>query len=145
MKGKQLMQILIIDDDIDKIVLLNEAITRISADNKIETITHSENTLSDGIKCLEEIKYDLLILDMQFPIYKGCSIERDMGVTFLEYMKSKEIKIDTVVCSYGYTGYDYIKKAGFLNMIKQYISADHPSLREMLESVILDIQKHKFL
>ena len=82
---------------------------------------------------------------MQFPIYKGCSIERDMGVTFLEYMKSKEIKIDTVVCSYGYTGYDYIKKAGFLNMIKQYISADHPSLREMLESVILDIQKHKFL
>lgn len=94
------------------------------------------------MECLEEIKYDLLILDMQFLIHKGCPIERDMVVTFLEYMKSKEIKIDTVVCSYGYAGYDYIKKSSFLNMIKQYISADHPNIRELLESVILDIQKH---
>lgn len=94
------------------------------------------------MECLEEIKYDLLILDMRFPIHKGCPIERDMGVTFLEYMKSKEIKINTVVCSYGYAGYDYIKKSSFLNMIKQYISADHPNIRELLESVILDIQKH---
>lgn len=39
MKGKPKMNILIVDDDIDKIALLNEDITRISIDNKIETVT----------------------------------------------------------------------------------------------------------
>lgn len=39
MKGKPKMNILIVDDDIDKITLLNKDITRISIDNKIETVT----------------------------------------------------------------------------------------------------------
>src|SRR5574344_1471528 len=138
------IKILIVDDDLDKSSMLIDIIASVTK-TEIKKEIELRTTFDSGIKCLKESLPDLLILDMQFPKTGRSKKEKDMGALFLKQMKSEQIKVDTIVCSYGYSGYKYIKENNCEDMIKCYISADSFASNNTLKQTIENIDKIYFV
>ena len=61
-----------------------------------------EKSYGSGLRniVLGDSNYDLLVLDMQLPLYDDeYEIEEDAGISILNELKRKEIAIPTIICS----------------------------------------------
>lgn len=125
------MKILIIDDSKLKIKDIKDSIRDISLD------VDEENYASDGLKRLliDNIDYDLLILDMQFPYREGGMIERDAGMRVLRELKRKNKYIPIIICSSALT--NYIDAKNLNDNVKGIVLYDSSvSMKSKFESLI---------
>lgn len=83
------MNILIVDDSIDKIVKIVSVIKEVSSDINIDTVTDSYRA---QLK-LKTIKYDLLVVDLFLPIRMGEPPRQDGGELLLKEIKRKKTLI----------------------------------------------------
>jgi CheY-like chemotaxis protein len=88
------MNILIVDDDNDKIAKIVSIIKSVSENFNIDTVIDS---VSAQLK-LQESKYDLLLLDLLLPLRSGQEPIPDGGEKLLkEIYRNKKIKVPTII------------------------------------------------
>lgn len=120
------MNILIVDDDSYKIKTLCNYLK----DDNIET----SNNFMSGLKKIICNHYDLLFLDMNFPIMENSEI-REMGFVFLDEMKRRNIVIPTVIYSGG--EYDINKYKEIVDYIKYNVFNDKTDQIESIKKKVL--------
>lgn len=93
------MRILNVEDDPIKYHHIKSALNRMG----ITDITLEESENSAIISVLESIEnnnpYDLIITDMQFPLFSNGRPDDDAGMTFLAELKEHNIDTPVIVCS----------------------------------------------
>ena len=93
------MRILNVEDDSIKHHHIKSALNRMG----ITDITLEESENSAIISVLESIEnnspYDLIITDMQFPLFSNGRPDDDAGMTFLAELKEHNIDVPVIVCS----------------------------------------------
>lgn len=98
------MNILIVDDNNDKIAKIVSIIKSVSENFNIDTVIDS---VSAQLK-LQEFKYDLLLLDLLLPLRRGQDPIPDGGEKLLkEIYRNKKIKVPTIIV--GITQYEELK------------------------------------
>ena len=93
------MRVLNVEDDPIKHHHIKSALNRMG----IRDITLEESENSAIISVLESIEnnnpYDLIITDMQFPLFSNGRPDDDAGMTFIAELKEHNIDIPIIVCS----------------------------------------------
>ncbi len=98
------MNCIMIDDCIQKIFAIQLAMN-LNLDNLDyhQNFSSGINALHDNIHSVEtgfpQVPFDLLILDMHFPISPGREASKDCGLLMLRELKKRNIKIPTVLFS----------------------------------------------
>lgn len=102
------MKILIIDDKQSKLRSIKEA---------IRDMTISKNTLIDTAVCINDAQelcrkklYDLVVLDILIPRYKGGTNSKNYSVDFLKFVKSHTNGVNEPLNIIGLTSYEKSKK-----------------------------------
>lgn len=91
------MRVLIVDDDYNKTADIVYAIENFFPE--IDTVETRNDCLRKIF--IDKIKYDLVILDMRFPITQGSPIEKECGISVLKEMVRKNFTSPVVFCSSG--------------------------------------------
>jgi CheY-like chemotaxis protein len=73
-------------------------IARALAWNGITEVDHKKN-LAEGLEQLQKKPYDLLVLDMHFPLEVGSEADPEAGMKALMALKELEIDIPIIICS----------------------------------------------
>ena len=93
------MRVLNVEDDPSKHHQIKSALNRMG----IGDITLAEYENDALISVLESIEnnnpYDLIITDMQFPLFSNGKPYDDAGMTFLAELKEHNVDIPVIVCS----------------------------------------------
>lgn len=127
------MKILIIDDSQSKVNDIKSCI-----DGHLVDVAECRN---DGLIALISEKYDLLILDMQFPVVNGGDIDRLCGLSVIRELNRKNINIPIIICSGVYTDYTHVDTN---NLVKSYIVYDSSVyMKPKIESLIDKIVKRE--
>ncbi len=104
-----MLKILMIEDSIYK----GEDIQRALADLGEYDIVWSK-TKEAGIRMLSQMEFDLLVLDMYFPLVDGGKEYPDCGMLVLKWIEENNYDISVIVCS---TVYRSINKSFVLDSI----------------------------
>lgn len=124
------MKILMIDDDIHK---ANNLLYCFSDDD-----VKLSNNFMDGLKHLISESFELLILDMNFPVTENGKIHK-LGFEFLDEMKRKKISIPTII--YSSESYDISKYKNVIGYIKYNMLSDERENVSNLKNRILTLKK----
>ena len=93
------MRVLNVEDDVFKHNQIKSALRQLN----ITDITWLENENDAVIDVLENEEnntpYDLIISDMQFPLFSGGRPDDDAGMTFIDELQGHKITIPIIVCS----------------------------------------------
>ena len=93
------MKILNVEDDPYKHQDIKRALNRMG----ITDITLEESVNGAVISVLESIEnhnpFDLIISDMQFPLFTNVRPDDDAGMTFIAELKEQNIDIPIIICS----------------------------------------------
>lgn len=93
------MRVLNVEDDPFKHHDVKNALMRLG----ITDVTLSEYEFDAMVCVIESIEngnpYDLIISDMQFPLFENGPLDDDAGMTFLAELKENDIDIPVIVCS----------------------------------------------
>ena len=126
------MKILIIDDDMHKI---NHILFAFQADN-----VDISNNFFNGLKKIQSNNYDLLILDMNFPISEGGQLHK-LGFNFLDELKKKKISMPTII--YSSELYDVASYKNVIDYIQYNILSDEREHINNIKSKVLSLNKCK--
>ena len=55
--------------------------------------------MEDGLAELAAQHYDLLVLDMQFPLEKGAEVDTEAGMKLLARLQEQKNEIPVIICS----------------------------------------------
>lgn len=124
------MKILMIDDDIHK---ANNLLYCFSDDD-----IKLSNNFMDGLEKLMAENFELLILDMNFPITENGKIHK-LGFEFLNEMKRKKMLIPTVI--YSSESYDISKYKNVIGYIKYNMLSDERENVNNLKNKVLTLKK----
>lgn len=126
------MKILIVDDDMHKI---NHILFAFYNDN-----IDISNNFFNGLKKIQSNSYDLLILDMNFPISEGGKLH-ELGFKFLDELKRKKMLIPTVI--YSSELYDVANYKNVIDYIKYNMLSDEREHINNIKSKVLSLNKYK--
>ena len=125
------MKILMIDDDIHK---ANNLLYCFSDDD-----IKLSNNFMDGLEKLMAENFELLILDMNFPITENGKIHK-LGFEFLNEMKRKKMLIPTVI--YSSELYDVANYKNVIGYIKYNMLSDEREHINNIKSKVLSLNKY---
>lgn len=87
--------ILLIEDNIYKAIDIERALEACGMKN-IARVGFQE----DALEKIEDSKsFDLIITDMQYPLFRGGDTDNEAGFKLIEYLKEKMLDIPVVICS----------------------------------------------
>ena len=128
------MNILIVDDNNDKIAKIVSVIKDVSENFSIDTVIDS---VSAQIK-LQQVKYDFLLLDLLLPLRRGSEPVPDGGQKLLkEIYRNKKIKVPTIIA--GITQYEECK--GHFSSIWKLLFFNKVEWIDDLKEIILHIER----
>ena len=84
--------------NIEDTMLKHIDIVRALSWNGITEVDHKK-TLREGLEQLQKEHYDLLVVDMHFPLEPGAKADPDAGMKAIAALKEQNINIPVIVCS----------------------------------------------
>lgn len=66
--------------------------------NGISEIEDTDN-MEDGIRMIQESAYDLLVLDMQFPLRAASGVDVEAGLKTMKRLQELKINVPIIICS----------------------------------------------
>lgn len=124
------MKILFLDDDCHK---MNSLLYCFYEDD-----VEISNNFMDGLKKVCNNNFDLLVLDMNFPITENGKIHK-LGIEFLDMMQRKKIFIPTII--YSSELYDVSKYNNIVGYLKYNILFDYTEKVDTFKSKVLILKK----
>ncbi|PRD11798.1 hypothetical protein CQ058_04555 [Bacillus sp. MYb56] len=93
-----MLNILIVDDNQDKINSIKKIISQNSLFTKIEIDT--ADNLNDARSLLQKQLFDLMVLDIQLPECNGATVRKDAGISFIQEITSTKRfnRPNTILC-----------------------------------------------
>jgi CheY-like chemotaxis protein len=128
------MNILIVDDSNDKIAKIVSVIKDVSENFNIDTVIDSVSAQ----RKLQQVKYDLLLLDLLLPLRRGYEPVPDGGKKLLkEIYRNQKIKVPTIIA--GITQHEECK--GYFSPIWKLLFFNNVEWTDDLKEIILHIER----